>query len=257
MTDLIVKSQSVTSTTQEEYFLKTFPLIRQIIARKLSPCHFAEAEDIAQEVKLGLLTWKTNRSDRTLSYDEWCRIANTATQNEIKSFYKKKSNQLFLMESIDDEKPEILDNQNLQATSAEGDSQMELHSLLTQICKFLQTLSPSELYAVLFKKQELISLLIGYRVFGFREMAELLKLTRAELEQIVEKLPLSDTQIVSLLESAHQLKVSTQSLRKIRERSLVKLQTALASRSRHDSYKIRQQDGKTPDTRKNQAIHTK
>ncbi|MBA2606289.1 MAG: hypothetical protein H0U96_05415 [Acidobacteria bacterium] len=256
MSKPITKSETV-CFAQEEYFLETFQLIQQIALRMIRPFHLEEVEDITQEVKLGLLKWKMNRPDQVYTFDEWLKIANTATQNEIKTFYTKKSKRSSVIISIDEINVDLYVNKNFRTANSEGDTEMKIHSLLKQIWKLIQTQSLVEHYALLLKKQELISYLIGYRICGSNEMAGRLKLTKKEFERLIETLPLSDVEIASLLEREHNLKITSEALRKVRQRSLSKLRSVLASKNQHIAIKTNQKNGRASVTRENKNVSTK
>lgn len=221
------KENDFASSAQEKYFLDTFPLIHKIASQKLRISHPEEVEDITQKVKLGLWLWKRKRPADEYTQEEWLKIANTAVNNEIKTFFAECSRRANRLSPIDENETSRLFAENLPKIKLEGNTKMELYSLLLDLWRIIQNQSLIEHYALLFKKADLLVHLISYKCCPIREMAIKLKLSEEELDRIIRKLPFTDGEIVSLLKTAHNLNVTPQAIRKSRQRAAAKLRSAI------------------------------
>jgi DNA-directed RNA polymerase specialized sigma24 family protein len=221
------------ASAQEKYFLNTFPLIQRIASRRLSVYCQATVEDITQKVMLKLWSWKTARAGRELSEDEWGRLANIAAQNEIKRFYAGKQQREVPLAEI----AENTDFRKLTEIAAEieieGNSEIELRSLLGQILKSVLDQSLREKYALLLKRRVLLNHLFSYQCCNIREAAEALDLTKEEFIKIYRSLPLSDADIAALLERNLQEPVTAENVLKARQRAKAKIRKALAGAHSH------------------------
>lgn len=215
------------SSIQENLYLRTFPFIRQLTAQKLSRFCFEAIEDITQQVMLKLFQWKTRRVDRELSQEEWLRLANTATQNEIRRYYanQKRQQNDFPREAggngyvswLIDKAPKY---------RIEGNTDEELRSLLFNLWKTLQLQTQREKYALLFGKVEIIRYLILYRCCTIDELAEALELTKPDFLSIYKSLPMPDQEIAGILGNKLNRQITSETIWKARQRARKKLEQA-------------------------------
>lgn len=221
------------SSVQEKYFLNTFPLIQKIASRRLSVYCQATVEDITQKVMLKLWSWKTARSERDLTEDEWGRLANIAAQNEVKRFYAGKQQREVPLAEI----TENTDFHRLTETATEveieGNSEIELRSLLGQMWKLILNQSLREKYALLLKNRELLNHLFAYRCCNIQEATDVLELTKDEFIKIYRSLPLSDQDIAVILRRQLGEEVSAENVLKARQRAKAKIRKELAGTGSH------------------------
>lgn len=210
-------------STQEKYFLNTFPLINLIVLQNLNAYYSDYVEDIKQKVVLSLWKWKLSRSEKELTEVEWLKMANTSTRNEIKRFY---SDQIHLSISLSDVKETDSGSklsEKLQTPSPAGNTASEVDSLLRQTWEIVKNQTLREKYALLFKGREIINHLFYYKVCGIKEIADSLELTKDDFLKIYQTLPLSDYEISLLLAQNLQIKVTADNVVKSRQRIRAKL----------------------------------
>lgn len=212
-------------------FLSTFPLIRSIALNHRAKSGLYQNEDITQEVKMGILIWKVNRPNFDYSLTEWLKIANRATVNEIKNFYRKKVPETVSLTDLGQKNLCSSAGTNL-TTQLEGNTTMELNLLVTKMWGLIQTQSFLENFALLLKNDELTTSLIYYRACRIKELAEQLDLTEKEFEAIIEKLPLSDQEIVTILSDRFRLKATPAAIRKARQRATDQLLSFVNGKSK-------------------------
>lgn len=215
--------EEIISTTfiQEEYFIQTIPLIRQIAVRKLYRYSYDSVDDIVQKVALKLWSWKLNHQQKYLSEEDWLKLANCATQNEIRSFYTDKSRREIALSEIDELHSVFIS----KAPDCEllGNTEPEVRSLLKQLWTAIQTLSLRQKYALLFRNTQFIIDIIGNRVSSIKGVAESFELSIDELKALIVELPLADDQIRYLLEDKLQEKIALKHIWSARIKAKLKL----------------------------------
>lgn len=183
---------------QEEYFVNTFPLIRQIASRYLGALHAAAIEDVSQSVALRLWKWKSKESTRVLSEDEWLKYANTATRNEIKRFCASKFRREIPVSDIEEES-EMFYQRKINYHLA-GNTDAEAASFLGFLWKLIGELSLRQKYALLLENRRILSELVGRGCCTIEELTRSLELSREEFLTLAARLPLSTAEIQQLLE---------------------------------------------------------
>lgn len=242
-----MKEENVfTLSRQDDYFLKTLPLIRQIAARKLRGHYRYAVEGIIQRVALKLWRWKLRYPQKELSEDEWQRLANTAAQNEVRNFYSSRLRKEISLSEISEEDIVVLNKTQIEMP---GDTSTELRSLLGQLWTAMQQLSVRQKYALLFRNADYIIDLIGNEVSSLREIAESLELRTEELKEIIVNLPLSDERIRNLLETKLQEKITVKQVWAARDKAKIKLRNALRTLNENgaDTKKLNDKEAKGSD----------
>jgi hypothetical protein len=220
-----MKEENVfTPARQDDYFLNTLPLIRRIAARKLRGHYHHAVEGIIQRVALKLWRWKLRYPQKELSADEWQRLANSATQNEVKNFYSSRLRKEISLSEISEEEIVVLNKTQIEMP---GDTSAELRSLQGQLWTAMQQLSVRQKYALLFRNADYIIDLIGNEVSSLREIAAALELSTEELKEIIVNLPLSDERIKKLLETKLQERITVKQVWAARNKAKLKLRNAL------------------------------
>jgi len=229
------KDNTYSLSVQDTYFLKTLPLIRRIAIRKLRGSYRDAVEGMIQRVALKLWRWKLRYPGKNLSEDEWQRLANSATQNEVKNFYSSRLRKEISLSEISEEEIVVL---NKTQTHFLGDTTAELRSLLVQLWTAMQQLSQRQKYALLLRNADYITDLIVNEVSSLNEIAESLSLSREELKEVIANLPLSDEQIRILLEIKLKQKITVKQVWAARNKAKIKLKNALSIKNRDGaSYK--------------------
>jgi hypothetical protein len=208
---------------QNESYLQTIPLIKKIVSYKLSFKHRESIEDVTQQILLKLWSWKT-RKERSLSSTEWQKLANIASQNEVNTFYSKKLHKESPLSETDNEEIYLADKK--QSFSIVGNTPAETSSLLNLIWKTIPQLSLRQRYAVLLG-QDFILYLIAHRCCRITDLAQSLQLSRAEMENIIKSLPLSNAEICEIMKRIFKEEITEQKMWEARTKGKLKLLAAL------------------------------
>lgn len=212
------------AATQEKYFLNAFPLMNLIILQKLNSLYSDYLEDIKQKVALSLWKWKVRRPEKELSEEQWAKLANTSTQNEIKRFHSDKMRRTTSLPDIsENHQAEI--SQGLQTSSPQGNTPTEAASLLSKIWRVIKEQTLREKFALLLREREIINHLISYKCCGIKEIAEVLELTTDDFLQIYRSLPFTDSEIADCLGKRLEKKINAEQVSKARQRIRAKLQS--------------------------------
>ncbi len=205
---------------QEQYLLETVPLIKRIVGRKLHRSFISASDDISQKVFLKLWKW-ISKSKKELTGEEWQKLANTATQNEIKTFYSHKSNKEIAC--IDDQ--EVISKNSFGLI--EGDTEKEVNSLAMRAWEEIKKLSLRQKYALLLQKQELILYLVASKCCQIQEIAEHLQLSKERFLEVYQLLPLPDEKISEIYFEAAKEKLTTKQIWEARSKARTKLHNVL------------------------------
>lgn len=212
------------SARQDGCFLETLPLIRRIADCKLRGFYRQAVEGVVQRVALKLWKWKLRHPQKMLSEDDWQRLANRATHNEIKNFYSSRLRKEISLSEISEEEIVVENKTQIEMTA---EASAELRSLLTRLWTAAQQLSLRQKYAFLLRNADYIIDLIGNEVSSLNEIAESLELTGEELKEVIVNLPLADERIRSLLETKLQEKITAKQVWSARNKAKTKLRKAL------------------------------
>ncbi len=216
----IQASNNDVSGEQEKLLLETIPIIRRIAGSKLSSLYHDSVEDITQKVLLKLWKWKSGRSDKILTGEEWKKLANTATQNEVNTFYShgsKKETRLSDTETTEDL------FFKLPNSKIEGNTELEVRSLLVCVWKVVQSFTLRQKYSILLQNQEFIVDLITTNCCKISDIADALNLEKDMLAQIIRQLPLPDDEICKIFETATGEKITPKQMWESRSKAKVKL----------------------------------
>jgi DNA-directed RNA polymerase specialized sigma24 family protein len=215
------------ATQQEKYFLNTFPLINQIILKKLGFIPSRFVDDLIQQIKFKLWRWKQNHlPEKELSSVEWEKIANVAAHNEVKDYRRRKENKNVLFSELaEDEQgfPLYFD----QHTSIEGETKYESMTLLILIWRKYQKLSLRQKYAFLFHKYEFVTFLLKFGCCTPAEIAETLTISENEFLILLEKIPLTDVEILHLWAEKSGEQITCEQVRTARSKAKIGLQKNL------------------------------
>jgi DNA-directed RNA polymerase specialized sigma24 family protein len=208
------------SAEQEKLILETIPIIRKIAGSKLSSLHHDSIEDITQKVLLKLWKWKSSRSDKNLTADEWKKLANTATQNEVNTFYSHNSKKETRLSDTETTEELFF---KVPTAKIEGNTELEVYSMLVCIWRVIQSFTLRQKYSILLQNQEFIVDLITTRCCKISEIADALTLEKDILAQIIRQLPLPDEDICKVFEQATGEKITPKQMWESRSKAKVKL----------------------------------
>ncbi|HRH44131.1 MAG TPA: hypothetical protein PKY82_21040 [Pyrinomonadaceae bacterium] len=212
------------TATQEKYFLNTFPLINSIIFRKLNAFYTDYVEDIKQKVILSLWKWKLLRPEKELTEEEWGKLSNSSTNNEIKRFQKANMSQPTSLDEMTETGQGEVSAESLQTPSPVGNTRAEASSLLREVWKVIKKQSLREKFALLLQDREIINHLFLYECCDITEVAESLELSTDEFSKFYQRLPLSNTAIGLLLGQKLKKEIDGEQISKARQRIRKKLQ---------------------------------
>jgi hypothetical protein len=126
---------------------------------------------------------------------------------------------------------------SVKTTNFKVNKYMSVNALLSLIRRCIQNLNTSERYALLIGNHELLLILISSVSGGsIKKIAEWLELEETMMEQIIVALPLTYQQIGLLLKQKLDLKVSPQSIYKLRKQAIENILKAIAD---HEDKKVR------------------
>ncbi len=214
------ESDKNTSTEQERLMLETIPIIRRIAGSKLSLFYHDSIEDITQKVLLKLWKWKSGRTDKNLTGEEWKKLANTATQNEVITFYSHNSKKETRLSDTETTEELFF---KVPTEKIEGNTELEVRSLLVCLWKVVQSFTLRQKYSILLQNQEFIVDLITTNCCKISDIADALSLEKDMLAQIIRLLPLPDDEICKIFETATGEKITPKQMWESRSKAKVKL----------------------------------
>lgn len=187
------------ASQQEKYFLDTFPLINQIVFSKAGIVPTRFLEDLVQQVRLKLWKWKEkNKKFRQLNFEEWQRLANVVTKNEITDYSRRKDNQSVLFSEMEENGSSLTEFPD--PFQVEGNSFYESMTFLLLVWGRFENLSLRQKYAFLISKQEnFLELLLKFGCCSPVEIAKTLVLSEAEFVILLGKFPLEYEDIQQIL----------------------------------------------------------
>jgi DNA-directed RNA polymerase specialized sigma24 family protein len=207
------------SKPQEDISPQTFSLIRNLVGKKLNTLYIDYLEDITQTVLVKLLKWKAKRSDFEISEEDWLKIVNVAAQNAVKTFYSQK-----VRREIPTEDADLNDLAGKsQIIKTEGNTDVELRSLLLPLWEAFQTLPIRQKIAFILSNEHFIIELLVNKCCSIKELSDSVNLPEKDFTLLLEKIPLSDEEISRILEKNLKESISTRNVWKARNRAKLNL----------------------------------
>ena len=201
--------------SQEELSLDTFSLIQKLVRGKLNDLYADYVEDVTQTVLLKLFKWRSNRASLEITEDDWLKIVNVATQNAIKSFHSHKLRREL---TTDDEKLDFFAGEISQIYTA-GNTEIEVRSLLTSLWKSFQNLPKRQKFALILHNENFILELLLNKCCSISEIAKTLEISVNTLNNLLEKIPMSDDEIGNILYGVLEENISALNVWKARRRA--------------------------------------
>ncbi|MBX7173693.1 MAG: hypothetical protein K1X72_22175 [Pyrinomonadaceae bacterium] len=201
--------------SQEELSLDTFSLIQKLVRGKLNDLYADYVEDVTQTVLLKLFKWRSNRASLEITEDDWLKIVNVATQNAIKSFHSHKLRREL---TTDDEKLDFFAGEISQIYT-EGNTEIEVRSLLTSLWNSFQNLPKRQKFALILHNENFILELLLNKCCSISEIAKTLEISVNTLNNLLEKIPMSDDEIGNILYGVLEENISALNVWKARRRA--------------------------------------
>lgn len=174
----------------EYSFLAALPIVHRILARRRSRLDPANRSDLAQEVALRIWKWRAKNQDKTeqMSGHDWNSFAARTTYNEVNRKLSRDGRPANVpLEAV----PEI------QQQSLEGETEVEVFSLIQQVWQAYCKLSLRQRKSLLLHSQELV---IYFLQIGITEsdLAESLDFNEAVWYAVRDRLPMTDFEIAEI-----------------------------------------------------------
>ena len=219
------------SKSQENYLLETFSLVHRIVFYKLGARHRDSVEDVKQQIFLKLWRWKTKKSERELTEQEWRNLASVAAYNEVLDFFSSSHHRPMLFSQIDENIEElhlsILSTVSSQ-TPQSPDNPIETRSLLLLVWKAAQNLTLRQKYAFMLHNPDFIVDFIAAECSSMKELAEYFEVSLKEVSAFAGSDALPDKEIAEVLEKKLNQKVSPKSVWEARSKAKAKIAKRLA-----------------------------
>lgn len=214
---------------QEDRMLETLPLILRLAgARKHNLPDWATIEDLRQTVALNLLKWKRLRPELELSGEEWLKIANTATINQVgKYHHAARVRRETPLAEIEKYEPVKRESRRGHRVSPAGNTPVEVDSLAGRLWKVIKTLTFRERCAILLEARGLLGTIVGRRGCDITQIAEALEMECGELFAVIELVPLAAGEIARLLADKLKEPVTAKQVIEARSRAKAKIRRAL------------------------------
>lgn len=205
--------------SSERSFLAALPIVQRIVGRRRSRLDSTNGSDLVQEVALRLWRWRGNYLEQSekMSGEEWKAFAARTAYNEVNRYFSDERN-------VGNAPLDVASG--IQEPSVEGQTEIEVFSLINQVWQEICRLSLRQRRALLLHSQQLI---IYFRQSGVidTELSQILGLNDVEWNNIRRRLPLSDAQIAEVILGRKQGEKgasAAKSIKKARHEARVKLE---------------------------------
>lgn len=207
-------SQASRARPSENSFLAAIPIVQRVVGRRRSQVNTANASDLVQEIALRLWRWATNHQEKSesMSDGEWKAFAARTAYNELSRSSSRDRG------SVGDVDPD--DVSAIGATTVEGQTEIEVFSLIQLVWQGICELSVRQRRALLLHSQELI---IYFLQTGISEsqLAETLNFSEKDWRDVRDRVPMTDSEI------AERTEWTLGSIKKARFEARVKLERSI------------------------------
>lgn len=198
----------------EDPFLVALPVVHRIVSRRRSLLDVASRSDLVQEVALRLWRWRRKHHEKSgrMSDDDWRAFAARTAYNEVsRSFSRERT----LVANADpDDVPAI------GTAAIEGQTEIEVSSLIRLVWQGICTLSLRQRRALLLHSQELIIYFLQTGITE-KQLAETLDFSERDWNDVCDRLPMTDAEIAERTEGTAGL------IKKARYEARVKLEGSI------------------------------
>ena len=211
---------------QEQYILDALADVRKLVFYKLSASHRDSAEDIIQRVFCKLWAWKT-RHNKILEFEDWQKITRKAVYSEIAEYFTEKYSRDIVFSQAHSDLRETLFTLSSSHLSLEGNSQIEVNSLLFSIWKAARILSLRQRYVFFLQSEDFLFEFINSGSHIVKEFSAFFDLTEKEIATVLRLVPLTDKQLGELLAAKLGETISLQQIWEAKTKARVKLFKAI------------------------------
>ena len=198
----------------ENSFLAAIPIIQRIVGRRRPQMNSTNASDLVQEVALRLWRWATNHQEKSerMSDGEWRAFAARTAYNEVSRFFSRERTPTA---NIDPD-----DVSAIETTPIEGQTEIEVFSLIRLVWQGICQLSLRQRRALLLHSQELIIYFLQTGITE-KQLAETLDFSEKDWNDVCDRVPLTDAEIAERTEG------TAGSIKKARYEARVKLEGSI------------------------------
>lgn len=206
----------------ERSLLAALPIVRRIVGRRRSGLDSTNGSDLVQEVALRLWRWRGKYQEQSekMSGEEWKAFAARTAYNEVNRHFSDARSIANLSLDV---------ASGIQEHSVEGQTEIEVISLINLVWQGICQLSLRQRWALLLHSQELIIYFLQGGITE-EEVAEVLELSDSDWNDIRSRLPLTDFQIAKEIPHAGRKRASLSSagsIKKARYEARVKLEGSI------------------------------
>lgn len=207
-------SDAFTARPSEDSFLAAIPTVQRIVSRRRSRMYETSASDLLQEVALRLWRWATNHQEKSegMSDDEWKAFAARTAYNEVSRSFSRERTPIA---NIDPD-----DVSALETAPIEGQTEIEVFSLIRLVWQGICQLSLRQRRALLLHSQELIIYFLQTGITE-KQLAETLDFSEKDWNDVCDRLPMTDAEIAERTEG------TAGSIKKARYEARVKLEGSI------------------------------
>ena len=208
----------VTASNSEGSLLESLSIVQAIVRRRIS-FRYGDVSDLAQGIALRLWKWRERNREKSdaMSDQEWQSYAARTAYNEVNRYLSKSSPGISVSVEI---------AENIAEPSVEGDTEIEVFSLIRSVWQEVCRLSLRQRRALLLHSQELVIYFLQSGINN-EELARVLGFGETEWNDIRIRIPLTDIQIAEVtreLEETKGLPAIARSIKKARHDARKKLE---------------------------------
>ena len=179
----------VTAANSEHSILEALSIVQLIVRRRLS-FQYTDISDLAQGIALRLWKWRDKNREKSdaMSDQEWKSYAARTAYNEVNRHLSKSSTGIAVSVETAEE---------IAEPSVEGDTEIEVFSLIRSVWQDICGLSVRQRRALLLHSQELVIYFLQSGISN-AELARIMGFRETEWNDIRNRIPLSDIQIAEV-----------------------------------------------------------
>lgn len=208
------RSQRPIREPSEYSILAALPIVRRIVSRRHLKLDPANVSDLVQDVALRIWQWRAKYQDRSdqMSGEDWNSFAARTAYNEVNRHFSRESRPADLpLETVSEIE---------QQSVFEGQTDVEVFSLIDQVWQATCNLSLRQRRSLLLHSQELI---IYFLQIGIAEndLADVLDFSETVWCTVRDRLPMTDSEIAELADG------TAGSIKKARYEARLKLENSI------------------------------
>ena len=210
--------QDGTAAQSESSFLEALPIVQLIVRRRRAALQQEDISDLAQGIALRLWKWrgKYREKSENMSSDEWNSFAARTAYNEVNRHFSKSAGAV---------RVDVENALNIAEPSVEGETEIEVFSLISAVWQEICHLSLRQRRALLLHSQELVIYFLQSGITD-DDLAHVLGIDDEEWNDIRYRLPLSDAQIAEVInkyDQSRDILSLARSIKKARHEARTKL----------------------------------